>query len=130
MDESNNINLLDEEFVKLMKELNTPDRTDEQKGKTLERLETISKIRNERVKVNYEIVDSEEKRQEETRKNQQKIEDDKREFWSKIGLTTLEVVVPTVLYCVWAYIGFKFEETGNIRSAILKQNNGRIKASR
>ena len=130
MDESSNINLLDEEFVKLMTELKEPDKTDEQKGKILDRLQTISKIRNERVKVNSEVVDFEEKRKEESRKTQQKAKDDEREFWSKIGLTAFEVLIPAGLYCIWAYIGFRFEEEGNIRSAILKQNNGRIKASR
>ena len=76
------------------------------------------------------MVDTEEKRKEEFRKNQQKIKDDKREFWTKIGLTVFEVGLPIIVYSVWAYLGFKFEENGTIRSQISKNINNRMKATK
>ena len=130
MDEQERIDLLDEEFHSLMNELKDSSKTEEQKGKILGRLETISKIRNERVKTNSEVSDIEKKHDEESRKATQKISDDKREFWSKIGLTAFEVLIPAGIYCIWAYLGFKFEENGTIRSSVSKTNNSRIKASR
>ena len=130
MDGSNIIDLLDVEFIELMEKQKSPDTTEEEKGKLLNRIETISKIRNERVKTNSEIIDLDEKRKEESRKNDQKIKDDKRNFWSTIGITIFEVGVPILAYSVWAYFGLKFEETGTIRNPVSKNINGRMKATK
>ena len=130
MDETNIIGLLDEEFKNLMAKLSKIDITDDEKNKLVGRLETISKIRNERYKTDFEKIDTEEKREEEFRKNQQKIKDDKRDFWTKIGLTVFEVGLPIIVYSVWAYLGFKFEENGTIRSQISKNINNRMKATK
>ena len=130
MDGSNIIDLLDVEFEELMKKFKDPSTNDEDKDKILKRIETISKIRNERVKANSEVVDSEEKRNEEVRKNNQKVKDDRSNFWLKIGVTIFEVAVPIIAYSIWAYKGFKFEETGTIRSHVSKNINSHMKATR
>ena len=76
------------------------------------------------------MVKTEEEIKEELRKNQQKIKDDKREFWTKIGLTVFEVGLPIIAYSVWACMGFKFEENGTIRSQISRSINNRMKATK
>ena len=130
MDESNIIDLLDVEFREQMAKLKSPDTQEEEMVKILNRIETISKIRNERVKVDFEVIDFEEKRKEENRKNEQKTKDDKRNFWSTIGIAIFEVGVPILAYSIWAYKGFKFEENGTIRSQVSKNINGRMKATK
>lgn len=124
------IDLLDEEVRTLMEEVAKDGTTSEDTAKLLQRIETLSKVRNERVKTDSEVIDLEQKRKEETRKNEQKIKDDKRNFWSTIGVTTFEVMAPIIAYSIWAYAGLKFEETGTIRNPVSKNINGRMKATR
>ena len=75
------IEQLDEEVKSLMEEVAKEETPSEEKVKLLDRIEQLSKIRNERVKIDSEVIDLEAKRKEESRKNEQKMKDDKKNFF-------------------------------------------------
>lgn len=124
------IEQLDEEVSKLMEDLAKEETPSEEKVKLLDRVETLSKVRNERVKTDSEVIDLEAKRKEEARKNEQKMKDDQKNFWSTVIIAVLEIGVPAITYGIWAYAGLKFEENGTIRNPVSKNINGRMKATK
>ena len=124
------IEQLDEEVSKLMEDLAKEETPSEEKVKLLDRVETLSKVRNERVKTDSEVIDLEAKRKEEARKNEQKMKDDQKNFWSTVIIAVLEIGVPAVTYGLWAYASLKFEENGTIRNPVSKNINGRMKATK
>lgn len=48
------------------------------------------------------------------------LEEAKKDRWIKIGLTTMEVILPLGFYGIWMRKGFKFEETGAFTSTTFK----------
>ena len=124
------IEQLDEEVKSLMEEVAKEETPSEEKVKLLDRIEQLSKIRNERVKIDSEVIDLEAKRKEESRKNEQRIKEDKKNFWSTIIIAVVEIGVPALTYGLWAYASLKFEENGTIRNPVSKNINGRMKATK
>ena len=129
MNEKNMISQLDEESAHLIEKLSSSE-TKEERATILDEIEQLSKIRNERLKIENEAIQGEKTLKEEIRKNEQKIKDDKRDMWIKVATTILEIGVPALTYGLWAYASFKFEETGTIRSPVSKNIGSRMKATK
>lgn len=113
--------LLDEKVVEELEKLGHENVTNEEKGKIIMRIGNLSRVRNERVKVDSDAEELIAKRKDEQSIQAQKVKSEKLEFWSKIGLAGLQVIGPIVGYGFMMVQVLEFEKTGTITSAVLSK---------
>lgn len=116
----------DEEILRLQNKLKTLTPGAKEYQEVTEELETLTKIRLDCVKAEWEYDEKREKRlfeighaEEELRlrEHEQKLkleqfDDQKKDRWVKIVIAGVELLVPSVLGCIWMAKGFKFESEG------------------
>lgn len=111
--------LMDEELTILMKALEG-EPTDSEKYKEItERIETLSKVANERAKTMNDI--------DIKNKDSKRYWIDKTLDGIKLGVEITGIVAPLLFYKKWMMLGFKWEEEGSITSQTFKQLIGKFK---
>lgn len=111
--------LMDEELTILMKSLEG-EPTDSEKYKEItERIETLSKVANERAKTMNDI--------DIKNKDSKRYWIDKTLDGVKLGVEITGIVAPLLFYKKWMMLGFKWEEEGSITSQTFKQLIGKFK---
>lgn len=107
---------LDEEILRELENLSSMDQGTKEHTDAVDSLAKLCKMRNEDDRLNIELNEKKEDRN-----------DKKEDRIVKIGIASAELVLPLMFYAVWMRRGLKFEESGTFTSQTFRGLISRFK---
>ena len=128
--EQNVKDLLKEELVSEIQAISSMDAGSEEQQKAVDNFNVLYKLNLEQQKIDNDLAHREKQLDFEASKEEQRIEDEKRNKYIQWGIDIASLVLPLSLYTKWLSKGFKFEQTGTFTSTTFRDLLKHIKPRR
>lgn len=128
--EQNVKDLLKEELVNEIRAISSMDAGSEEEQKAVDNFNVLYKLNLEQQKIDNDLAHREKQLDFDASKEEQRIEDEKRNKYIQWGIDIASLVLPLSLYTKWLSKGFKFEQTGTFTSTTFRDLLKHIKPRR
>lgn len=128
--EQNVKDLLKEELVNEILAISSMDAGSEEERKAVDNFNVLYKLNLEQQKIDNDLAHREKQLDFDASKEEQRIEEEKRNKYIQWGIDIASLVLPLSLYTKWLSKGFKFEQTGTFTSTTFRDLLKHIKPRR
>ena len=128
--EKNVKELLKEELVSEIQTISSMDAGSDELQRAVDNFNVLYRLNLEQQKIDNDLAHREKQLDFDASKEEQRIEDEKRNKYIQWGIDIASLVLPLSLYTKWLSKGFKFEQTGTFTSTTFRDLLKHIKPRR